>query len=72
LIVAKSSKILRGKGKIAEYIGCGVDNLSELARLGMPFRIVGVVWYAYADNVDMFFQRLTLAHPKEIDEELEK
>ena len=71
MTVAKSSKILKGAEAIATYIGCGRGKAIKLISLGMPANLVDGTWFAYSDNIDEYFRRVTLRLTCEINEDAE-
>ena len=71
MTVAKSSKILKGAEAIAAYIHCGRGKAIKLISLGMPANLVDGTWFAYSDNIDEYFRRVTLRLTCEINEDAE-
>jgi hypothetical protein len=65
----KLEKLLVGVKAICAYL----DDISEptfykFVKLGMPAIVIDGRWYAYTENLDNFFQKLTFAQMRDIPE----
>ncbi len=69
--VSKSGKILWTADAICKYLGVSKAKFYTLVRSGLPAVIIDGVWCAYADNLEMFFQRSTAKLTKNIPEGVE-
>ena len=53
------SKILCGVSEICDFGKMSRNLFYKFVKLGMPAAFIDGRWYAHADNIDGFFQRIT-------------
>lgn len=66
-MVAKSRRILVGKGEICAYAGVGKNLFPELIEMGFPAVFWGGAWRAHADNVEGWMQKKLIPTRPQID-----
>lgn len=69
--MTKSPHILIGLDEITGYIGVTVPTFHDLVKFGLPATTIKGRWYAHSQNIDKYFERVTLIRQKEIDENAE-
>lgn len=66
-----SRKVIWTVEKIAAYLNVSRATFYDLLNLGLPAVVVNGKWCAHADNLELFFQRMTAARMKEIPPDAE-
>lgn len=58
-------KLLIGSQAIMDYLGISKQVFYQFIKLGMPAIVINGRWYAWTDNIDIYFQKITLAQMKD-------
>jgi len=67
-----NSKVLIGRKAICSHLDdISIPMFYKFIKMGMPAIVIDGHWYAHADNLDKWFQKLTFAHMKDIPQEAE-
>ncbi|WP_319406120.1 hypothetical protein [uncultured Desulfosarcina sp.] len=64
-MIASSNQILIGKQAIIDYLQMSENTIMKFVRRGLPVRIIDNRYYAHTDNLDRYFQDLTLGNRRE-------
>lgn len=67
----KSPYILVGLKEITEYVGVTKLTLYNLVKTGFPATTINGKWYAHINNIEKYFERVTMIRPNSIDENAE-
>lgn len=54
-----SNKLLKGVRGIAEHYGLTEHLVRKFLQMGLPASLVDDRWYAWSDNTDIFFIKMT-------------
>jgi hypothetical protein len=57
---ACSKKILIGLDAIKGYLQISEPTFKKFLRMGLPARVIDSRWYAHKDNLDLYFQKITM------------
>ena len=64
-MTVSSDKILMGKQAIMDYLQMSENTFFKFVGMGLPIRVIDKRYYAHKDNLDRYFQDLTLADNQE-------
>ena len=68
---AFSKKILIGMDEIMTYLNISRPTFEKFIHLGLPARVIDNRWYAHTDNLDLYFQKITVGTRGDIPENAE-
>jgi hypothetical protein len=57
----RSKKILVGKKAILDYLQFSEYTFLKFVRRGLPVSVIENRYYAHTDNLDLYFQKLTIS-----------
>ncbi len=62
-----SNKILIGKKAILDYLQLSENTFFKFVKRGLPVRVIENRYYAHTDNLDLYFQKLTIGDGRVVD-----
>ena len=65
----KSKKILIGVQAICDYLQISEPTFYKFIKVGLPANVIDGRWYAHADNLADFFQKITFVSLKKVPED---
>ena len=68
---ACSKKILIGKDAIKKYLNISEPTFKKFVQMGLPARVIDNRWYAHSDNLDIYFQKITIGNNGDVPEDAE-
>jgi len=63
-----STKILIGKKAILDYLQLSENTFFKFVQRGLPVRVIENRYYAHTDNLDLYFQKLTIGDGRVVEE----
>ena len=54
-----SSKLLIGADEIMQYLCISLPVFKKFVKIGMPAILIDSRWYAYPDNLEDYFKKIT-------------
>ena len=62
-----SNKILIGKKAILDYLQLSENTFFKFVKRGLPVRVIENRYYAHKENLDLYFQKLTIGDGRVVD-----